>query len=198
MIRVAIMASGTGTNAKALLQAESEQSDVSIELVITDKSDAGVREIAKSFSKPCEVIEKKEATKTEHEARIKKTLQNYNIDWIFLAGYMRILSPDFIDSYYDSNIQQSRIINIHPSLLPHFKGLNAYERAYEERSEYIGISIHFVDGGMDTGKIILQERFQLNPMESFNEFKKQGLALEHKLYPYVLKNLPLIQKKGHL
>ena len=198
MIRVAIMASGTGTNAKALLKAESELSDVSVELVITDKIDAGVIEIAKSFSKTIEVIEKKESTKTEHESRIKKTLKDYKIDWIFLAGYMRILSSDFINSFFDSNIQQSRIINIHPSLLPHFRGLNAYERAYEEKSEHIGISIHFVDGGMDTGKIILQERFQSDFNHGFEEFKEQGLALEHKLYPHVLKNLPLIQQKGHL
>ena len=198
MIRVAIMASGTGSNAKALLSCERDISDVSIDLIITDQLQAGVINIAQEFSKKCLVIPKEQKTKEEHENLIAMALAEHQIDWIFLAGYMRILSPRFIKKYFDKSIQQSRIVNIHPSLLPHYRGLNAYERAFEDQSEATGITIHFVDAGMDTGKIILQKRFEYNPSEGLEAFKKKGLSLEHQLYPQVLKSLPELQNKGQI
>lgn len=192
------MASGRGSNALALLEENQKLSHIDVALIITDKPQAGVIEIAKLFSKDCIIIEKKDATKEQHEREIQKVLDQYEIDWIFLAGYMRILSKDFIQNFYDANIQQSRIINIHPSLLPHYRGLNAYERAYNDHSPFTGISVHFVDAGMDTGKILVQEMFEASKIQSLEEFKDMGLKLEHKVYPIVLRNLAKIQKEGHL
>ena len=198
MIRVAIMASGTGSNAKALLQEELGLTDVSIDLIISDKPQAGVLEIAKSFSKNAIVIDKKGLSKEEHESKILEELYAAKIDWVFLAGYMRILSSGFIQNFYDDKIGQSRIINIHPSLLPLYRGLNAYEKAFEDKSKNTGITIHFVDSGMDTGKIIIQEKFQYNFQKGLEGFKKAGLSLEHKIYPQILRSLPELHAKGQL
>lgn len=187
MINIAILASGTGTNARELLTKANSLPHINISLVITDTEGAGVIDIAKSFSKKAFLIPAKGLSKSEHEAFILKKLTHYKIDWIFLAGYMRILSSDFLNSFYDSKLKQNRVINIHPSLLPLFKGLNAYKQAFNSTEDKSGVTIHFVDSEIDTGKIIFQESFQKN--KNFENFLSTGMSLEHKLYPKVLELL---------
>lgn len=189
MINIAILASGTGSNAKMLLEQEKFLSHIQIELIITDKSNAGVINIARHYNKKVIVVEKGILNKQKHENLIMNHLTKHNIDWIFLAGYMRILSTSFIKYFWSESLNQSKIINIHPSLLPAFKGLNAYEQAYQSADDYSGITVHFVDTGVDTGKIIKQEKFRRLQNDSLDTFKARGLELEHKIYPAVLEML---------
>ncbi len=189
MINIAVFASGKGSNAKALFSKARDLENLKISLLVTDQKDAGVIQWATENGLQVAIIEKRNHSKKEHEDLILKMLTEHQIDWILLAGYMRLLSSQFIDKFHDQKLERSRIINIHPSLLPEFKGLEAYERAYESSQDYSGISVHFVDAGMDTGPIITQERFDKSPADTLDEFKSRGLALEHKLYPQVLEKL---------
>lgn len=197
MIKAALLASGQGSNAKALLEKETTLDDVSIELVITDNPHAGVIDIANKFNKPCFIYPRGNSSKNQHETLILETLHNFEIDWVLLAGYMRLLSKDFIKSFYCPNLQQSKILNIHPSLLPLHPGLNAYEKTFKHTPKQAGVTIHYVDSGMDTGKILIQEKFE-SLSENFEEFKQEGLKLEHRLYTKVLSQLSSIAKEGHI
>ncbi len=189
MTNIAILASGRGSNAKALIEKAKEFNNLNIALIVTDNKDAGVIEHAKNHQIDFAIIEKLSLSKAEHEQKILETLLSHNIQWIFLAGYMKLLSPDFIKVFYDAEFKQSRIINIHPAYLPEFTGLKAYERAFAADQDYSGITVHFVDAGMDTGPIIVQEKFEKRKDDTLEKFKKRGLNLEHKLYPKVLENL---------
>lgn len=186
MIKAAIFASGTATNAYQLLKQELNLSNISFELLVTDNTKSGIVDLAREFNKPLVVIEKKYYSKEEHERLILEHLTSFKIDWIFLAGYMKILSSVFIEHFYDTNLQQSRIINIHPSLLPQFKGKDAYEQAYQANVKESGVSIHFVDQGVDTGKLIFQKSFTRSNQDSLKDFKLKGQKLEHELYPHFL------------
>lgn len=197
MIKVAIFASGNGSNAQALLEKETMLNNVSVELIITDNPQARVIDIAKKFNKSYFIYPKKNINKTEHERLILTTLQNFKIEWILLAGYMRLLSPEFIQAFYCPKLKQSKILNIHPSLLPLHPGLNAYEKTFEQTPNKAGVTIHFVDSGMDTGKILVQQGFE-NNSKNFENFKRRGLQLEHHLYTKVLSQLDQISKEGHL
>lgn len=189
MKNIAVFASGQGSNAKALLTKEKELQNSRIQVLLTDRKKAGVIQVARDFDKEIIVIPKARFSRSEHEQLILSALAPYKIDWVLLAGYMRLLSPQFIQHFYDKSLRQSRIINIHPSLLPLHKGINAYEKAYQQEPHESGITVHFVDDGMDTGKIIKQAKFQFQHPVSFTEFKNTGLQLEHQLYPQVLQEI---------
>lgn len=188
MVNAVIMASGNGSNAIELIKLEKELDNINFKFIITDNKDAGIINKGKSLKKDVFLFENKN-NKLEHEEKILNKLKSENIEWIFLAGYMRILSSDFINHFYDDDLDQAKIINIHPSLLPDFKGKDAYEQAFKAKVNNSGVSIHFVDAGIDTGKIITQKEFPLIKGESLENFKKRGLKLEHDLYPKVVKNI---------
>ena len=185
--RIAIFASGTGSNAKVLLEKAKYLSNISIITIVTDKKDAGVINIAKKMNTPHQIIEKNHISQKEHEKKILDYCKKLQIEWIFLAGYMRILSPDFIQQYQTNNT--SRIINIHPSLLPAYKGLNAFERAYNDQVPKSGITVHFVNEQIDAGEIIVQESFERSNTDLLEDFIRKGQKIEHKLYPKVLEKL---------
>mgnify|MGYP006436305961 CR=1 FL=1 len=186
MKNIAIFASGTGSNATKLIKHAQTLSHINPVCLITDNADAGIIEIANKLSFPIFIIEKGTKTKSVHEAEILKTLRQNHIEWIFLAGYMRILSANFLNEFYDQELKQCKVINIHPSMLPKHRGLNAYAHAFDSNEKESGISIHFVDAGMDTGKIIKQASFSKEAKDTIITFKARGLALEHILYPQVL------------
>ncbi len=186
MINTAIFASGNGSNACKLLEHEHQLNNIRFSLIFTDNPNAGVIKVAQKFNKPIVVIEKKYYSKAEHERIILDYMKDFKITWILLAGYMRILSPHFIDFFHDTSLNQSRIINIHPSKLPKFKGKNAYEQAFNSLENESGITIHFVDKGVDTGKLLLQESFEKYEEDDLNSFKTRGLKVEHALYPKFL------------
>lgn len=180
-IRSIILASGSGTNAENLIRHSFDNPDFSVAAVICDNPAAGVIGKCAALDIPCRVIPFKNSGK-QHEDEIRTALADYDTDWIFLAGYMRILSAEFIEDFHDSVLGCARIVNIHPSLLPDFRGRDAYRRAFEAQISESGITVHFVDSGIDTGPVILQRRFPRHRDDSLESFTARGMALEYQSY----------------
>lgn len=189
-IRAAVFASGNGSNAENILRRCKEMADIDIALVLTDQPKAGVIERAKKFGTPCKVIAKpKGASKDDHEKAILDTLALNGVEWIFLAGYMRILSPAFLRKFYDDKLGVNRVVNIHPSLLPAFPGTDSYLQAYNTGVKIAGVTLHFVDETIDGGPIILQRSFDRDENEEFDEFRARGMRLEYEIYAEFLRHL---------
>jgi phosphoribosylglycinamide formyltransferase-1 len=121
------------------------------------------------------------SSRTDFEAAIIQRLKYYKIDLIALAGFMRMLSPAFVKKY------RKRILNIHPSLLPAFKGAHAIKDAFEHKAPFTGVTVHFVDEQMDHGPVILQERIEIRSKDNLASLEKRIHALEHQLYPQAIK-----------
>lgn len=191
------MASGSGTNAENLLRYAHENEIYDVECVLTDQPGAGVISRVEKFNVDCFVVPVKKSSPNEpfltakkrQEQKILKIFEERKVDWIFLAGYMRILTPEFIQQFWDKNNQKSQIINIHPALLPDFPGANAYEQAWNAGVKTSGVTVHHVDSGVDTGPIILQESFDRLSDDSFNNFKNRGMDIEYGLYIKAIKHL---------
>ena len=189
------MASGNGSNAENLIRFAADHNrsaSVSIEVVcvLCDKENAGVIERANRLGIKTHVVPKKRSeAKKEHEQRIIELLHPYGVDWICLAGYMRILTSHFLKVFHNNEYDVPKVINIHPSLLPKFPGLNAYEQAFSSGAKEGGATVHFVDSGVDTGKHILQKSFHAESIDTLEAFQKYGLELEHKLFPMALLKL---------
>lgn len=182
-----ILASGSGSNAEAIIRSATTYR---VSTVICDNPQALVLERVKKLNISAHVVEKNlDESKFEYNQRLVDSVKSYNPDWIVLAGFMKMLSKEFLQNFYDERIKQCRIINIHPSLLPWFPGKDAYEQAFEANVSEYGCTIHFVDEGMDTGKIIYQQRLQREAQDTFEIFKARGLELENKIYPLVLEKL---------
>lgn len=180
-IRCVIFASGSGTNAENLIRHSFDNPDFTVAALVCDNPDAGVIEKCAALDMPCHIIPF-EQSKARHEEKIKNMLTQYDADWIFLAGYMRILSAEFIDKFYDPALGAARIVNIHPSLLPDFRGRDAYRRAFDAGVTESGVTVHFVDSGIDTGAVILQRRFGREENDTLETFTARGMALEYKTY----------------
>lgn len=187
--RFAIFASGTGSNALNLVQfSRLNPHLISVELLVTDSPRAQV--IAKFTAQGVPVaIVPFEKNKKFHEAQILKVLAKHNIEWIILAGFMRILSQDFLQKFYDEKLDRNRVLNIHPSLLPSFKGANAYASAFAANVTHSGVTVHFVDSGVDSGPIILQKSFPRLPEDTLENFISRGKQLEHEIYPAAIRLL---------
>ncbi|MEC7183098.1 MAG: phosphoribosylglycinamide formyltransferase [Bdellovibrionota bacterium] len=182
-MKAVILASGEGTNAENIVSFfQNKKECLEVVGIISDKAGSGVLERAKGWDIPTALIEKKSMKRSMHEREIYRQVKEWGGHWLLLAGYMRILGPHFISRFYDEKRGHSRIINIHPSLLPSFRGLRAYERAFEAKAPFSGVSVHFVDEGMDTGQLILQKKFNRLQEDSFEDFKKRGQHLEHIAY----------------
>lgn len=185
MINIAVLASGEGSNAIALIQESNNLENTKISKLVVDRLNAPVIEKTQKLFPEVEIIvvpKDDKMNREEHEKLILNHLED--IDWIFLAGYKRILSTKFIQEF------PRKIVNIHPSLLPNYPGLNAYERAYEDKAKRFGITVHFVDEGMDTGPIIAQK--ELKPPhenETVGDFVSRGKEHEWELYRSVLSDL---------
>lgn len=199
------MASGSGTNAENLLNYAQEKKYFDIRAVITDQPGAGVIERAEKYGVDCFIVPIKKKTpsetftqaKKEQEKKVVKLLKDRDVEWILLAGYMRILSPEFISHFWDTKLEKSRIVNIHPALLPQFPGANAYEQAWNAGVEVSGITVHHVDSGIDTGPIIIQETFERLANDDFESFKKKGMEVEYQLYKKAIDKLfPLENVRG--
>ena len=188
--RVAIFASGSGSNAEALISKAKQNKIYAVVCLVCDQPEAIVIERAKNLKVPVEVIEKNKAeNKKEYEDRILKVMTRYGVQWIVLAGFMKILSQHFLGYFYDKILGQNRVINIHPSLLPLHRGLNGYEKSFADDSDYAGCTVHFVDSGVDTGQIIDQKVMVKVKDEDFESFKARGLKNENEFYPEVLEKL---------
>ena len=175
-INTAVLISGKGTNLKSLIKFSlSSKSPIKIILVISDKSNAGGLKIAKFFKIRTEIINYKIPKNAENE--MLKFLTYRNIRLVCLAGFMKILSKLFLKKYTGT------IINIHPSLLPKYKGLNTHERAIENKDTHTGCTVHFVSSKVDSGKIILQRRIQIRKNDTKYTLEQKVKKIEHKVYP---------------
>ena len=175
-IKTAVFISGTGSNLKSLIKfSKLEKSPISINLIVSNDSKSKGLQYGKIFKIKKKIFDFKK--KHIDEKKILFELKKNRIDLICLAGFMKILSKTFINNF------NGKILNIHPSLLPKFKGLNTHERAIRNKEKYSGCTVHFVNSKLDSGKIILQDKVRINKNETPKTLAKKILAKEHKLYP---------------
>jgi len=179
-----ILISGRGSNMEAILKAIKKQKiPIKPAIVISNKLNAKGLTIAKKLDVPIEVIESSEykGKRVQYDKKIISVLKKYKVTptngLVCLAGFMRVISPYFIRQY------KNRILNIHPALLPAFPGLNAQKQAIEFGAKFSGCTVHFVDEGVDTGPIILQEIVPIKNTDTEKILSKKILAKEHKIYP---------------
>ena len=174
--RTAVFISGTGSNLKSLIQfSRTSKSPISIDFVISNNFKAKGLNYAKKFKIKKKVLNFK--NKKLSEKKLLSILNINNIHMICLAGFMKILSGNFIKKF------KGNILNIHPSLLPKYKGLNTHERVLNNKEKYSGCTVHFVNSKLDSGKIILQKKVKISKKETEASLAKKILAQEHKLYP---------------
>ncbi len=185
--RVAILISGRGSNMSALIKAASK-TDYPAEIVgvISNRAGAPGLEIARSENLPTAIHQLKNyADKNACDAAIGKTLFDWRVDIVCLAGFMRILSAQFTRDW------QGKLINIHPSLLPKFKGLDTHQRALEAKEKEHGCSVHFVVPELDAGPVITQSKIAVLPDDTLDSLTARVLHEEHKTYPLALEQLAL-------
>lgn len=177
-MKIGILISGRGSNMLALADAvasgEIPSSEISV--VISDKRDAPGLEKARARGLITRIIERHGRPRAEHDAEIITELNERGVELVCLAGYMRLLSPDFIRAF------PNRIVNIHPSLLPAFPGLHAQRQAIEHGATISGCTVHYVDEGLDSGPIILQRRVTVEPDDTEETLSAKILAIEHRAY----------------
>jgi len=174
-IRSCVFISGSGSNLKAILKnSRNYNFPISVELIISNNKNALGLNIAKKYSIPYKFIPY--GNKKKFEKNCLHQLRDKKIKFLCLAGFMKILSKNFIKSF------GHKIINIHPSLLPKYKGINTHKRVLQNKEKYSGCTVHFVTSKLDSGKIILQKKVSINKNETENSLKKKILRQEHKLY----------------
>jgi phosphoribosylglycinamide formyltransferase 1 len=175
-IKTAVFISGTGSNLKNLIKfSKNKKSPISIDLILSNTKKAKGFRFADQFK-----IQKRILNFDNLKIAEKKTLKQLNknnINFICLAGFMKILSKNFIKKF------KGKIINIHPSLLPKYKGLNTHKRAIRNKDKFGGCTVHFVNEKLDSGKIILQKKVRITARDNQASLAKKVLKQEHKLYP---------------
>jgi len=195
---IAVFASGSGSNFEVLVErSRAENWRLPIVTLVCDRPQALVLERAKRLDVPSFVRSPKEfSSKAEYEQAILRHLREMNVEWIVLAGYMRLIGPTLLKAY------PWRIVNLHPSLLPAFPGKNAIEQAFFHPVKVTGITVHFVDEGLDTGQIIDQAAVPIEESDTLETLTQKIHEAEHRLFPHVVKRLidrqirPLIPKNG--
>ena len=181
-IKCAVFISGTGSNLRSLIQfSKKKNSLISIELIISDNPKAKGLKFGKIFKISNKVFNYK--NRIIAEKKIISEINNKKIKLICLAGFMKILSRDFITSF------KGKILNIHPSLLPKYKGLNTHQRAISNNEKYSGCTVHVVNSRLDSGKIILQKKVKISKTDTTKSLAKKVLIQEHRLYPEAIKKL---------
>ena len=175
-IKTAVFISGTGSNLKSLIKfSKTIKSPISIDLIISNNSKAKGLNYAKTYKIKKKIINFK--NKNLSENKLLSNFKKNNIEMICLAGFMKILSKNFIKKF------KGKILNIHPSLLPKYKGLNTHKKALKNNDKYSGCTVHYVNSKLDSGKIILQKRIKITKNETELSLAKKILIQEHKLYP---------------
>ena len=185
MKRFAVFASGSGSNFQAIVdKVQSGELSADLTMLICDQPGAYAIERARKARIPSFVFQAKEyPSKADYEKEISFLLKERNVDFIVLAGYMRLIGPTLLKEF------EGRIVNIHPSLLPNFPGKDAIGQALAAKAKWSGVTIHYVDEGMDTGPIIVQERVRVEESETRESLQEKIQAIEHKLYPSILQML---------
>jgi phosphoribosylglycinamide formyltransferase-1 len=174
-IKTAVFISGTGSNLKSLIRfSKLKKSPIIIEMIISNNAKSKGLQYAKIYKIKKKVFDFKN---TLSDKKIIHELKKNNINLICLAGFMKILSKSFIKNF------KGKILNIHPSLLPKYKGLNTHEKAIKNKDKYSGCTVHFVNSKLDSGKIINQKKVRISKLDTSKTLAKKILIEEHKLYP---------------
>ena len=180
-INTSVFISGRGSNLKNLFKfSKQKQSPIKISLVLSSSKMAKGLKFAKSNNIKCLTIN---YNQKNVEKKILLILKKNNIHMICLAGFMKILSKNFIRKF------KGKILNIHPSLLPKYKGLNTHERVLKNKEKYTGATVHLVNSKLDSGKIITQKRIMVLKKDNKKSLEKKVLKIEHKIYPEAIKIL---------
>jgi len=175
-IKTAVFISGTGSNLLSLIKfSKLKKSPISINIIISNNVKSKGLDYAKQFKIKKKIYNFRK--RYSAEKKIIFELKKNNISLICLAGFMKILSKNFIKNF------KGKILNIHPSLLPKFKGLNTYERAIKNKEKFSGCTVHYVNTKLDSGKIILQKKVRISKNETSRTLNNKILIQEHKLYP---------------
>ena len=186
MINLGILISGRGSNMESILNflKENNIADICPKIVISSKTEAEGLKKATEFGVPTRVVSNN-SKGWDYDSEIINILQEYDVNsengLVCLAGYMRLLSPEFVRKY------KMRIMNIHPSLLPSFPGLNSQKKALDYGVKVTGCTVHFVDEGLDSGPVIAQKHVTVLDNDTFETLSERILVQEHILYPYCVK-----------
>ena len=175
-VKTAVFISGNGSNLKSLIKfSKSKKSPISINFIISSTSKAKGLNFSNLYKIKKKVVSFSNSSIAEQ--KILYLLKKNKIELICLAGFMKILSSDFIKKF------NGKILNIHPSLLPKFKGLNTHQRVIDKKEKYSGCTVHYVNSKLDSGKIILQAKVRVGKNDTATSLAKKVLKEEHKLYP---------------
>ena len=178
-VKTAVFISGTGSNLKSLIKfSKTKRSPISVSLIVTDNSKARGLDFANINKIKKKIFNFKD--KKLAEKKILLELKKNKIHIICLAGFMKILSKSFIKNF------KGKILNIHPSLLPKFKGLNTHQRAIDKKEKYSGCTVHYDTSKLDSGKVILKKQVKISKKDTPKTLAKKILKQEHKLYPKAL------------
>jgi len=180
-IKTAVFISGTGSNLKNLIKfSKTKISPILIKLIISSSKKAKGLRYSTQYN-----IEKKIVNFNNNfaENKILNYINKKNIKFICLAGFMKILSKNFIKKF------KGKIVNIHPSLLPKYKGLNTYQRALKNKEKFAGCTVHYVTNKLDSGKVILQKKVKIKKNDTVNSLRKKVLKKEHQIYPSAIRKI---------
>lgn len=190
-MRVSVLASGEGSNLQAILDVVHQKHGVEVVCVISDKAGARALERAAAVGIPFAIFQVADfEDRVARDRAIASYLRDVGTDLVVLAGYMAILSEEFIATFF------GRIINVHPSLLPKYPGLRAIEQAIEAGESQTGVTVHYVDEGVDTGEVIAQELIGIGPDESAEQLAERIHAIEHRLLPEVIAQIAASRSSG--
>jgi len=174
MLKLGVLTSGTGTNLQAIIDAiESGELNAEIKLVISNKKSMSLIRASNHGIKNLHISYKKFDSRVNFDRALQYALEQANIDIVVLAGFMKILSSEFVNAF------KNKIINIHPSLLPSFPGVNAQDKAFDYGVKITGCTVHFVDEGLDSGPILMQRHLYIKEEWDKEQLKKNLLAIEH-------------------
>ena len=179
-LKIGVLASGNGTNFQELINlSEKGELDIDIKVLITNKDDAGCIKRAENSEIPHKIIRNKDFSQKQlFELEIINTLIHHDVELVVMAGWMKIVSPFFINKF------KNKIINIHPSLLPAYKGGSAIEHSILNGSKITGCSVHYVDEEVDSGSLIMQAALPIRDDDDINSLSKRIHMLEHKILPH--------------
>jgi phosphoribosylglycinamide formyltransferase-1 len=173
-VRVGVLVSGEGTNLQALL----DDGEIDVVCVASSRPEARGLERARSAGVEADVFAAADyEDRVARDAALAEWLKSHGVELVVLAGFMEVLGHDFIDRF------RGRIVNVHPALLPAFPGINAIQQALDHGVKVMGVTVHFVDEGIDSGPIILQESFELPYPRDIEEIEEQVHSIEHRLLP---------------
>lgn len=191
-MKLAIFASGQGSNAQVLIeQAQAGTLGATIEILISDQLQAGALANAQQAGIEARAFSPKAfADKHAYEQAVLACLREHQVDALILAGYMRLIGPTLLAAYPE------RIINTHPSLLPAFPGKDAVGQALAAHATHAGVTVHYIDAGMDTGPIIAQQRVKVMPHDDHDTLTARIKAAEHALYPACVHDLMTVWSRS--